>query len=101
MLMKLAPGQVCVTKSGLAFTARSPLIYDTLCIRNLIIGGRGGLHRKMLSSKNGVAGNIGNIEFNFENGNIDSKAGSNGVKWGHSIPYHRQQGHPPPTGDPV
>jgi len=42
----------------------------------------------------------GNIEFNFENGNIDSKTGSNGtprgVKWGHSIPYHHQQGGPPP-----
>ena len=42
----------------------------------------------------------GNIEFNFENGNIDSKTGSNGaprgVKRGHSIPYHHQQGAPPP-----
>ena len=47
--------------------------------------------------------NDGNIEFNFEN--IDSKTGSNGaprgVKRGHSIPYHHQQGAPPPHGDPV
>jgi len=31
----------------------------------------------MLSSKNVIIEN-GNIEFNFENGNIDSKTGSNG-----------------------
>ncbi len=41
----------------------------------------------------------GNIEFNFVNGNIDTKTGSNGVplgvKRGHSIPYHHQQGGPP------
>jgi len=48
----------------------------------------------------------GNIKFNFKNGNIDSKTGSNRVKRGHSIPYHHQQGAPhpptpPPTGDPV
>jgi len=52
--------------------------------------------------------NDSNIKFNFENGNIDSKMGSNGaprgVKRGHSIPYHHQQGGPPPPpphGDPV
>ena len=50
--------------------------------------------------------NNGNIEFNFENGNIDTKTGSNGVpcgvKRGHSIPYHHQQSppHPHPTGTP-
>ncbi len=53
----------------------------------------------MISSKN-VNIKSGNIEFNFENGNIDSKTGSNGaprgVKRGHSIPYHHQQGAPPP-----
>jgi len=52
----------------------------------------------MISSKN-VNIESGNIEFNFENGNIDSKTGSNGaprgVKRGHSIPYHHQQGAPP------
>jgi hypothetical protein len=45
----------------------------------------------------------GNIEFNFENGNIDSKTGSNRVKRGHSIPYHHQRSppHPPtPRGTP-
>jgi len=37
----------------------------------------------MLSSKNGNIKN-GNMEFNFKNGNIDSKTGSNGVPrgWG-------------------
>jgi len=37
----------------------------------------------MLSSKNVIIEN-GNIEFNFVNGNIDSKTGSNGVPrgWG-------------------
>ncbi len=35
----------------------------------------------MLSSKNVIIEN-GNIEFNFENGNIDSKTGSNGVPRG-------------------
>jgi len=29
------------------------------------------------------------------------KTGSNGVKRGHSIPYHHQQSPPHPTGDPV
>ncbi len=45
----------------------------------------------------------GNIEFNFENGNIDSKTGSNGVKRGHSIPYHHQRSpphQPHPRGTP-
>jgi len=37
----------------------------------------------------------GNIKFNFENGNIYIKTGSNGVKRGHSIPYHHQRS--PPT----
>jgi len=50
--------------------------------------------------------NDGNIEFNIENGNIDSKngvkRGPRGLKRGHSIPYHHQQGapHPHPTGTP-
>ncbi len=42
----------------------------------------------------------GNIEFNFENGNINSKTGSNGVIASPII----ISGHPPPTpptGDPV
>ena len=38
-----------------------------------------------------------NIEFSIDLFNIDSK---NGVKWGHSIPYHHQQGAPHPTGTP-
>ena len=46
----------------------------------------------------------GNIEFNFENSNIDSKTGSNGaprgVKRGHSIPYHHQRSPPHPRGTP-
>jgi len=45
-----------------------------------------------------------NIKFNFENSNIDTKTGSNGVprgvKRGHSIPYHHQQSPPTPR-DPV
>ncbi len=51
--------------------------------------------------------NNGNIEFSIDLFNIDSKTGSNGVplgvKRGHSIPYHHQQGapHPPtPQGTP-
>jgi len=48
--------------------------------------------------------NDGNIEFSIDLFNIDSKTGSNGVplgvKWGHSIPYHQQQGPPPPHGGP-
>ena len=43
--------------------------------------------------------NDGNIEISIKNVNIDSKTGSNGaprgVKLGHSIPYHHQQGVPP------
>jgi hypothetical protein len=42
----------------------------------------------------------GNIEFNFENGNIGTNMGSNGVprgvKRGHSIPYHPSAVTPPP-----
>jgi len=40
----------------------------------------------------------GNIEFNFKNGNIDSKTGSNGVI---ASPIIISRGPPPPTGDPV
>jgi len=57
--------------------------------------------RRVTSKKND-----GNIEFSIDLFNIDSKTGSNGVplgvKRGHSIPYHHQQGapHPPPHGGP-
>ena len=50
--------------------------------------------RRVISKKND-----GKIEISIENVNIDSKTGSNGaprgVKRGHSIPYHHQQGGPP------
>ncbi len=55
----------------------------------------------MLSSKNGNIEN-GNIEFNFENGNIDSKTGSNGVKTWSQHPLSSSAGgpHPPTHGGP-
>jgi len=67
------------------------------------------ISRRLTSNKNNV-----NIEFSIENGKIETvtsklaptyltstvKTGSNGVpralKRGHSIPYHYQQGAPPP-----
>ena len=57
----------------------------------------------MISSKK-VNIESGNIEFNFENGNIDSKTGSNGGQNGvvaSPIIISRGPPTPPPTGDPV